>query len=377
MGAVRHNAVVTVDDTEIVRVSTIELFFDLVFVFTITQLTTALVNRPTATGLLSVVLMLGLIWWMYGGYAWLTNDVAPNRADRRLLLMLGMAGFLVIALAIPGAFSGDGLAFGVGYVVVTVVHLALFTRTSTRTAVRAILGISPFNLVSALLVLAGGIVGGPVEYVLWACAFIGQAITPLLTELSGFRIQPSHFVERHGAVLLIVLGESVVAVGIGVSGQRVTPALVGVALLGLVLVAGLWWLYFGGDDERAEQALRQAPAPVRPRLVINAYGYAFMPILLGVVGLAAGVRRSIGHSLETLPLEPALTLAAGMALYFLGTVAFRRSLGLGPNRFRVAAAAVALASTVLGLRADAVAQVVVLLALPVVTLTLEWRLRPR
>jgi len=144
-----------------VRVSTLELFFDLVFVFTITQLTSVLVRQETPQGLLSIVLMLGVISWMYGGYAWLTNAVPPNRADRRLLLMVGMAGFLVIALSIPQAFAGGGLAFGIGYVVVTIVHAGLFTRSGVPATVQAVFRIARFNLASALLVLAGGLAGGP------------------------------------------------------------------------------------------------------------------------------------------------------------------------------------------------------------------------
>ena len=112
------------------RVSTLELFFDLVFVFTITQLTAVLSHDPTPRGLLRVVLMLGVIYWMYGGYAWLTNAVAPDRAARRLVLLGGMAGYLVLALTIPDAFSGDDLAFGLAYLVVVSIHAGLFSRTS-------------------------------------------------------------------------------------------------------------------------------------------------------------------------------------------------------------------------------------------------------
>src|ERR671935_967689 len=149
---------------EVVRVSTLELFFDLVFVFTITQLTTLLVNRPNARGVLQVVLMLGVIWWMYAGYAWLTNAVAPDRASRRLLLLGGMASYLVLALSIPKAFSGTGLTFGLAYLAVVSVHALLFTRTSSGATLRALFRLAPFNLVSALLVLAGGIAGGTAQY---------------------------------------------------------------------------------------------------------------------------------------------------------------------------------------------------------------------
>ena len=363
-------------DAETTRVSTLELFFDLVFVFTITQLTSFLAAQPTPRGLLSIVLMLGVIWWMYGGYAWLTNAVAPTRPEARLLLMIAMGGFLVVALSIPRAFSGDGLAFGLGYLLVTIVHAALFTRTSTRSAVRAVFRIAPFNVASALLVLSGGVAGGAAEYVLWGLAFVLQAATPFLSGIRGFRVQPAHFVERHGVVVLIAFGESVVAVGIGVAGQPVGPALAGVALLGLALAAGLWWLYFGGDERRAEDALQAAPPERRPFLALYAYGYAHVLILLGIVILAAGVKRSIGHAFQPLSLQQALALGGGVALYLVGDALFRRSLRIGPSWFRAGAALVALAAVPLGMVAGAVVPLAFLVALLTATIQLELRLTP-
>jgi low temperature requirement protein LtrA len=135
-------------------VSSIELFFDLVFVFTITQLTSLLVAEPTWTGLARVVLLFGNIWWMYGGYAWLTNSVPPREPATRLLMLVGMGGFLVVALAIPRAFGDSGVVFGIGYLVVTLVHTGLFLRSSEGSAVKAMARLGPFNAVTAALVLA-------------------------------------------------------------------------------------------------------------------------------------------------------------------------------------------------------------------------------
>jgi low temperature requirement protein LtrA len=143
-----------------VRVSTLELFFDLVFVFTITQLTGVLVDGEGLAALVQVVVMLLLIWWMYDGYAWLTNAIATDRLRFRLLLVGGMGGFLVIALAIPNAYDGDGLAFGLAYLVVVLLHAGMFVRGTSVSEVRAILRIAPFNLLAVVLVLAGGAVGG-------------------------------------------------------------------------------------------------------------------------------------------------------------------------------------------------------------------------
>jgi low temperature requirement protein LtrA len=338
------------------RVSTLELFFDLVFVFTITQLTALLSGDPTLRGLLRVVLALGVIFWMYGGYAWLTNAVAPDRAARRLVLLGGMAGFLVLALTIPQAFSGDDLAFGLAYLVVVSIHTGLYSRTSVTHTVRALVRLAPFNLASALLVLGAVVADGPAVYLLWAAAFALEWVTPLVTGIGGFRVAPAHFVERHGLVVIVALGESVVAIGIGAAGQPVDLALTSVAVLGLLLAACLWWAYFGGDDSRAERALAAVPEDQRAAVAVRAFGYWHLPILLGVIVLAAGLKHAIGHPFDRLDAAHALLLAGGAAVFLAGDVGFRRTLRLGPGRLRAAAAVLALATIPVGLNASALFQ---------------------
>jgi low temperature requirement protein LtrA len=338
------------------RVSTLELFFDLVFVFTITQLTALLSGDPTLRGLLRVVLALGVIYWMYGGYAWLTNAVAPDRAARRLVLLGGMAGFLVLALTIPRAFSGDDLAFGLAYLVVVSIHTGLYSRTSVTHTVRALVRLAPFNLASALLVLGAVVADGPAVYLLWAAAFALEWVTPLVTGIGGFRVAPVHFVERHGLVVIVALGESVVAIGIGAAGQPVDLALTSVAVLGLLLAACLWWAYFGGDDSRAERALAAVPEDRRAAVAVRAFGYWHLPILLGIIVLAAGLKHAIGHPFGRLDAAHALLLAGGAAIFLAGDVGFRRTLRLGPGRLRAAAAVLALATIPVGLNASALFQ---------------------
>ncbi|MDQ3148366.1 MAG: low temperature requirement protein A, partial [Chloroflexota bacterium] len=260
-------------------VSTLELFFDLVFVFTLTQLTSVLADEPSWKGLLQVSVMLGVIFWMYGGYAWLTNSVVVDRLTRRLTLLGGMAGFLVVALAVPGAFEGSGTAFGLAYLAVVLVHLGMFAVSSRLTVKQAILGLAPFNLSSALLVLVGGILGGTAQYVLWTAAFALAWLSPKLIDSSGFVIEPGHFVERHGLVVIVAIGESIIAVGIGAAGLPVDAGLVAAAVLGLALSACLWWSYFGSDEGVAEERMEAAPMAARPRLAIHAFGYWHLLIL--------------------------------------------------------------------------------------------------
>ena len=342
-----------------VRVSTLELFFDLVFVFTVTQLTAVLAGELTVPGALRVTLMLGVIWWMYGGYAWLTNAVAPTDGWRRGLLFVGMSGFLTIALAIPRAFQDTGWAFGIGYFVVNAVHTGLFIKAGGRGAVRAMGRLGPLNLLSASLVLVGGYLPGGWRDVAWCAALAVQVISPYLHKIDGFTIEAAHFVERHGLVVIIALGESVVAIGVGVAGQRLSPGLIGVAVLGLAIAYGLWWFYFGGDEILAEHALNAVEPERRAAVAMRAYGYAHYPILLGVVLLAAGVKKALSSAFVPLHLPQALALGGGVALFLLGDLAFRRVLRIGRPGLRLAAAALALASVPLGL-AVAVAQLAVL-----------------
>ena len=273
------------------RVSTLELFFDLVFVFAITQLTGILSHEVSVEDGFRVLLVFGALWWMYGGYVWLANARTPSRTTERLLMLAGMAGFLIMALAIPEAFGRDGVALGIGYLIVVVVHAWLYQRVN-----RNIARVVPFNLAAALLVITAGIVGGDGRL----RAVGGRARRPgaLAIRAPGprgrFSIQPAHFTERHGALVIIVLGESVVDIGIGAEGHPVTVSLALSAVLGLALTAALWWAYFGAeDDERAERAMVAADPALRPALALAAYFYAYIPMLLGIVALASGVKQAI------------------------------------------------------------------------------------
>lgn len=363
--------------TEQVRVSTVELFFDLVFVFTITQLTSLLAADPTVTGVMRVALVFGNVWWMYGGYAWLTNAVPPRDRLLRLLLLIAMAAFLIVALAIPGAFGDRAVAFGLGYLVVTLVHTGMFLLSTQESAVRAMTRLGPFNAVTALLLVVAGFTGGAVQWTLWSAGFVLHWISPVFTAVGGFRIRAAHFVERHGLIVLIALGESIVAVGIGLARGPLGAGVVITATLGLALAAALWWLYFDGEDERAERALDDASAERGPWLALFAFGYAFLPILGGIIVLAAGVKEAIGHYGEPVAASTAWFLAAGVATYVAGLALFRRLLGTGPTAVRLAIAVLALPSSILGIVFSADAQLAALVAIVVGGFTVESRLARR
>jgi low temperature requirement protein LtrA len=352
-------------DSAEVRVSTIELFFDLVFVFAITQLTSLLAGEPTVAGLGRVVLIFGNLWWIYGGYAWLTNAVPPREPVLRLLLLLGMGGFLVVALAIPTAFDGGGVAFGVGYLLVTLVHTGMFLLSSHESAVRAMRRLGPANAITAALLLLAGFTQGLLQWTLWTAAFGLHWVSPFFTAVSGFPIRAAHFVERHGLIVLIALGESIVAVGIGMAGHGLQVDRVVTAVLGLALAAALWWLYFDGEDERAERVLDAAGVDRATWLALYGFGYAFLPILSGIVMFAAGVKNAIVQSGEPLTASAAWLLAAGVGTYLVGLAWFRRLLGIGPIGARLATAVAVLPSAMISLAISPEAQLGVLATLVV------------
>jgi low temperature requirement protein LtrA len=343
------------------RVSTLELFFDLVFAFTLTRLADLLAGRLSLAGAVQVLLVFGVLWWMYGGYAWLTNARTPRRTPERLLLLLGMAGFLVAGLAIPYGFgpddAGSRVALGLGYLVVVAVHSALFYRVN-----RNIVRITPFNVASALLVTGAAFTSGAVTYLLWAAAVAVQWLSPLIAHPGGrFDVRPSHFAERHGALVIVALGESVAAIGVAAAPGGVTAQAALAAALGLALSAALWWVYFGdGDDERAAETMARTPAAARAGLALAAY-YAHIPLLLGVVTMAAGAYRTIGDAARPHPAAQAVAVAGGMALFLAGSAWFRHALRLGPAWPRLAVAAFCLVTTVIGATVSIEWQMAVLL----------------
>jgi low temperature requirement protein LtrA len=362
------------DPADEVRVSTLELFFDLVFVFTITQLTSVLAHRPDVGGLARVLLLLVVIWWMYGGYAWLTNLVAPDRFSYQLLLLGGMASFFVLSLAVPSAFAGGGSAFGGAYLVVVLIHAGLFTRSQRGASATAILRVAPLNLAAAIAILAAGLVGGSARWVLWGAAAALILVPSLRSPDPRFELAPGHFVERHGLVVIVALGESVVAAGIGARGHQLTVGLTVAALLGLALTACLWWTNFGRDeDARALAAMIRASQADRARLALRAFYHWYLLMLLGIVATASSLQRAIGSPFAGLSTAHALALGGGVACFIGGNALFRRTLGIGSQRWRVLAGVLALASVPIGHAASAVAQLCTLVAALVITLVAEVR----
>jgi low temperature requirement protein LtrA len=358
------------------RVSTLELFFDLVFVFTITQVTHLVTDAHGATDLLRAFLVLAVTWWMYDGYAWLTNNVGTEGTTPRLLLLLGMAGFLVMALATPRVAERDGVAFGLAYLAVVLVHAGLFMHAPNSSA-RAMYRVAPFNAGGALLIVAAGLAPARWNLALWVAALL-TLLTAIVTRGErGFQLRSDHFAERHGAIILIALGESVAGLGVGAGDIPVRLPLVRAVLLGLALAAALWWSYFDRDDIGGEHALARADAPERARLGLQAYWFAHLLMISGIVLAAAGLEGVIANVLSPAPSVTAWRLAAGVASYLAGDALFRHVLRLGSPRGRLATTALAVATAPVGLAAGYVAQLTLLVLLLTGMLVLEGRANER
>jgi low temperature requirement protein LtrA len=382
---------------EDLRVSTLEIFFDLVFAFTLTQLTALLADHLSWPSVGRVLLVFGLLWWMYEAYAWLTNTRPPVHAAERLLLLVAMAGFLVIGLAIPSGFSSYAVVLGLGYLLVVLVHTALYYRVNAN-----ILRVAPFNVTSAVLVTIAGFLRGahgttsPAGYVLWGAALAVQLGSPLVVHPAGrFNLRAAHFCERHSALLIVAIGESVAAVGIGAAGPASRggpPAwhLLASAVLGLGVAAALWWMVFGsGDDEAAARVLAAANPDRRIVLALNAFFYGNIPLLLGLIAMAAGILRAVVQAAGPAgPAGPAagsagpaagsagsaaqaFVLAVGAGLFLTGDVISRWQLRTGPFRIRLALTAAAVATAAVGTYAGLNAQLIVVAAVLVAPLLFE------
>jgi low temperature requirement protein LtrA len=343
-------------EQEELRVSTLECFFDLVFVFAVTQLTSVLGREPNGFGLAKMALLLAVIWWMYGGYAWLTNVVAPVTPSRRALLGVGMAGFLVMALAVPTAFDGGGLAFGIGYLIVNCVHAGLFlTSPSARPGMARV---ATGNIVNAAVLLVAAFVPVPIRWALWVLVPIAQWGVPYLRGAAEIPLRPAHFVERHGLVLLIAFGESVAAIGAGIVAVRLSVGLILAAVLTLGVLLALWFSYFGGEDELAERRLLDADIGRRAMMALNAYGRSFYLLLAGIIVLAAGMRKAITHPWQAGHPVEALAIAGGVVVYLVGDLLLRRTLRLRPWLPRCVAAVLVAGSVAVGAGVSTIVQLV-------------------
>jgi low temperature requirement protein LtrA len=307
------------------RVMPLELFFDLVFVLAITQCTALMSDHPTWDGLAQGLLVLGVLWWSWTGYAWLTSVVDPEEGGVRIAIFAAMAAFLIVALCVPEAFGDLALTFAVAYGGVRVAHIALFVLASgDDPALRqSVTGLAISTAIGVGLLAGASSLDGVAQGALWALALLLDMGGPYFFGSEGWKLVPGHFAERHGLIIIIALGESIVAIGVGAE-VGLDVGVVAAAVLGIALAAAMWWIYF--DVVALVSARRLARAPegrVRNEMARDSYSYLHFPMVAGIVLVALGLKKTLGEVDDPLEVVPAFALLGGVAFYLLGHVAFR------------------------------------------------------
>ena len=307
------------------RVTSFELFFDLVFVFGFTQVTTVLSDDPTWSGLAHGLLILGALWWAWAAYAWLTNTVNPDEGAVWGAMLVAMAAMFVAALAVPEAFGRHGVVFGVAFLVVNVMYLTLYAlgARGDRDLLAAILRSAPSALAGTALIIAAGFLDGWLRSLLWLAALVIGLFGPLLAGSSGWRVGPAHFVERHGLIVIIAIGESLVAIGLGARGTGLGTGVIVAAVLGLLVAISFWLAYFDFFSMRGLQLLTDRTGVERIALARDAYTYLHLPMVTGIVLFAFALKTTLAHVGDELATIPALGLCGGPALYLLAYVGVR------------------------------------------------------
>jgi len=299
---------------------------------------------------------------MYGGYAWLTNAAPPVTTRRRSLLVLGMIGNFVTAMAIPHAYGADRVVFAAGYLMVVVVHAGMYVTEARRITRGMVVQLLGWNMLGAVLGLVGAVFFEDVLVWWWLAAFVACVVLPRLVRITSlhqteddggptFELVPTHFVERHGLMLLIALGESVLAIGVGLGSGVESIGLdrIAFAAISLLLATTQYWAYFGtGEDARAEAALDALPADRTQAAALASYGYAFFVVLFGIVLNAAGLRHALAHPTDPLDWRYSAQLCVGVGVYWVGLGLFRLALRLSGAVLRMAGGAVLGAVTIVG-----------------------------
>ncbi len=307
------------------RVTPLELFFDLVFVLALTQCTTLIAHTPTWGGMLKGLLVLGVLWWSWGGYAWLTSVLDPEEGAVRIAIFAAMAAFLVTALCVPHAFGSEALLFACAYAVVRAAHIVLFMLASRDDPAlrQSVLTLAASTAIGAALLFAAAAASGDLRVALWGIALLLDMGGPLLFGLEGWKLVPGHFAERHGLIVIIALGESIVAIGVGAKAS-IDAGIVAASVLGVIVAATLWWVYFDVTAIVAGRRLAKAtPGKEQNSIARDSYSYLHFPMIAGIALLAVGLKITIAHVGAELPLVPATALLGGAALYLLAHVAFR------------------------------------------------------
>lgn len=343
-------------------VTNLELFFDLVFVFAITQVTAFMAQDLSWRSVLRGFVLLALLWWAWCSYAWLGNQARADEGVVRAAVLVAMAALFVVALAIPEAWSSRAggirapVVLAAALAVVRLVHLAVYSVAAAgdRGLRRQLLRTAVPVVAAAVLLLVGAVLGGPAQTTFWALALVVDYTGVYLAGTDWRLPAPGHFADRHGLIVMIALGESLIAIGAAGSHPSLTLPVIAGALLGLTVNVTLWWSYFDVVAPVAARVLRQKEGDARVRLARDSYTYLHFPMIAGIIYLALGLKKvaqyvaGVGHSLsEPLPTTAVWSLYAGVAVYLIAHLCFRlRNVG-SINRPRAVVAVLLLVAPLL------------------------------
>jgi low temperature requirement protein LtrA len=307
------------------QVTPLELFFDLVFVLALTQCTALMAEQPTWEGLAKGMLVLGVMWWAWVGYAWLTSVVDPEEGAVRIAIFVAMAALLIVSLCVPEAFDSLALEFALAYGFVRAAHIALFVIASRDEPGlrRSVSGLAVSTAIGVALLVGASFLDGVTQGALWVLALALDAGGPYVFGAEGWKLVPGHFAERHGLIIIIALGESIVAIGAGAE-AALTWGIAIAASVGIALAAAQWWAYFDVVALFATRHLEQAePGREQNEMARDSYSYLHLPMVAGIVLVALALKKTLGEVDEPLKTVPTVALLGGLAIYLLAHVAFR------------------------------------------------------
>ena len=357
------------------RVSPLELFFDLVFVLALTQCTQLMADKPTWEGLGQGLLILALMWWAWVGYSWLTSLVDPDDGAVRAVIFVAMGALLIVSICIPDAWGGLALEFALAYGLVRFAQIGVFMVASRDDPMlrQSIIGLAGGTALGVGLLIGGAFLDGWAQAAVWSVALVLDIGEPYLFGSEGWKLEPAHFAERHALILLIALGESIVAIGVGAE-VTLTAGIAAAAAFGIILTAGLWWIYFDVVSIVAGRRLVAAErGRVQNEMARDSYSYMHFVMIAGIILAALGLKKTIGDVGDPLKTVPAFALLGGVAIYLLGHVMFRFRHVRTINRQRLALAGVLFAAVPLATEVPALVTVAAVGALLWAMIAFETR----
>ncbi len=351
----------------------LELFFDLVFVFAFTQVTSLILEDSSPAGFARAALVLAMIWWAWSAYTWLTNAIDIENAATRLIVFAVMAAGFFMALSVPDAYQDKGAWFAVAYFIVRVLHTTLFSWgvRHDRGNLRATFLLAPWFLAAASVALVGGFVNPDIRAWVWLVSLAIDVVGTLTVARAEWRVSPSHFAERFALIVIIALGESIVAIGLGAAELERDWTFAISVVVAFAGVVALWWAYFDFVATAVARSLRRAPPAARGPLARDVFTFFHYPIVLGIILYAVAVEKTLGHPRDPLSESGRWALGLGIAVFLLGFVLIRFRVIRRVALERVVAGATALAVAVALDGADAIVTLAVVIGILIGSILLK------